>query len=211
MSQVVSGVTEKLQDLMPGKIGSNARYETSSVERLIMLADRAVRERTSNLYHQQEITLVTNQSEYTLDSEFIDVVSVEYASDGSTYDESLESVTLDDLDKFDFNWRNVGGIQPECYTLLSAPGTPTAKILIWQPLASAGVQTIRVTGRGIGTSTAVVPDDVQAKCHVPYVMAMLTASEPQKAATWFARFLNGCDEVASRTRNKYVENPVRVR
>ena len=54
MSQVVTGVTQKLQDLMPDQIGTNRRWSTTALERYIMLADRAVRERTENLESQSD-------------------------------------------------------------------------------------------------------------------------------------------------------------
>jgi hypothetical protein len=212
MSQVVSGVTEKLQDLLPGLIGSNLRWTTTDVERHIMLADRAVRERTGNLYHRQEIALVADTLEYTLDSEFIEIISVEYASDGSTYDHYLHPVTLDDLDKVNMNWRDDGGTRPEAYCVLSAPGTPTCKLLVYRPMSSVDSQTIRVTGLGIGATTTPVPDDVQMRCHVPYVMAVLKASEsPDEAAEWFGQYLAGCDEVRSRSLSKYPKGLTDVR
>lgn len=212
MSAVLSGVLEKLKDVMPADIGSNRRYSDSDVERYIMLADRVVRERTENRYHQQEITLVTDTLEYTLDSEFIDIVSVEFSDDGSTYQWRLNPVTLTDLDKMEVTWRDSGGARPNYYVVLSAPGTPTAKILVWRPLSSAGSQKIKVTGHGIGTTTSDVPDDVQGKCHVPYVMAMLKAEdEPREAAQWYAEFIDGCESVKARTKHRYSSPPVVVR
>jgi len=204
MSELVSGVTEKLQDLLPGQIGSNARWTTTDVERHIMMADRAVRERLENRYHEQEISLVADTAEYTLDSEFIDIVSVEYASDGSTYDYYLSPVTFDDLDKIDIGWRDNGGSRPEYYTLISAPGLPQAKIHVYRPMTSVDSQTIRVTGIGLGATDTEVPDDIQAKCHVPYVMCMLMAHEsPRESTDWFRKYLDGVEEIRRRTRSRY--------
>lgn len=50
MSQLVTGVTQKLQDLLPDQIGTNRRWDSTTLERLIMLADRAVRERTETSF-----------------------------------------------------------------------------------------------------------------------------------------------------------------
>ena len=212
MSQVVTGVLQKLQDLMPGDIGDNLRWSTSDVERYTILADRAVRERTENLYHRQTINLVQDTLEYSLDTEFIDIVSVEYASDGSTYDYYLRPITLDDLDKISLSWRDDGGVRPEFYTVLSAPGMAITKLLVYRPMTSVDSQTLRVTGIGIGTGTTAVPDDVQGKCHVPYVMAILMASDaPQKSAEWFGQYLSGCDEVRRRTRSRYSQGVSNVR
>jgi len=204
MSQVVTGVTQKLQDLLPGQIGANLRWTTTDVERHIMMADRAVSERVGNRYHQQEISLTQDTFEYTIDSEFIDVISVEYASDGSTYDWFLNPATLDDLDKISFQWRSEGGTRPDYYCVLSAPGLPTARLLIYRPMTAVVAQTIRVTGLGIGVTTTPVSDDVQAKCHVPYVMAMLMApSDPRRAAELYGEYLGGCDEVRRRYASRH--------
>lgn len=208
MGELVSGVTQKLQDLLPGQIDANGRWTTTAVERHIMMADRAVRERLENRYHQQEIDLVADTAEYTLDSEFIDIVSVEYAADGSTYDYYLSPVTFDDLDKLDIGWRDNGGSRPEYYTVISAPGLPAAKIHVYRPMTDVDSQTIRVTGIGLGATDTEVNDDIQAKCHVPYVMAILKATEdPKQAADWFRQYLDNCEEIRRRTRSRYAYAP----
>ena len=204
MSQVSSGVLQKLQDILPGQIGSNLRWSTTDVERYTMLADRAVRERVDNLYHEQEIVLTEDTLEYTLDSEFIDIVTVEFSSDGSTYDRYLNPGTLDDLDNKTISWRDSGGTRPEFYTLLSAPGCPESKILIWRPMISVDSQTIKVIGHGVGTTTTYVADDIQGKCYVPYVMALLKAkSTPQEAFKWFGQYVDGCSTIRGRTVSRH--------
>lgn len=212
MSQVVTGVTQKLQDLLPNQIGSNRRWTTAAVERYIMLADRAVRERTENLFTFQNISLVSATAEYTLDSEFIDVVAVEYSSDGTTFDYYLKPATFDDFDRMNVNWRDDGGTRPEYYTLLSAPGLPTASIHIYRPLTTATTQVIRVHGHRIGTTTTTVPDHVQDECHVPFCMAMMVAKDdPQQAAMWYGRFVAGCERQARRSVSPYAQAPVDVK
>ena len=211
MSQVVSGVLEKLQDLLPNQIGDNRKWSTAVVTQHIMFADRLVRERTGNLYHQQEITLANDTAEYALDNEFIDIVSVEFATDGSTYDWFLKPATLDDLDKISLSWRDDGGTRPELYTLLGTPGIPSCKIQLYRPISTVGAQTILVTGLGIGTTTTTCPDDVQNKCHVPHVLAVLTAKRnPKEAATWFGKYLAGCDEVRRRTLSRHSKGTLRI-
>ena len=73
MSQVVSGVLEKLGDLLPNQIGTNRRWSTAAVTRHIMFADNLVREKTENRYHQQIIPLqegeVGDVVTYSLDNE----------------------------------------------------------------------------------------------------------------------------------------------
>ena len=212
MSAIQAGVLEKVQDLLPNQIGTNRAWATTSVERHIMNADRLVRERTGNLYHQQEIILTNGTSEYALDTEFIDIVSVEFAIDGSTYDWYLKPVTLDDLDKINITWRDDGGTRPEAYTLLSTPGLPSCKIQVWRPITTVSAQTILVTGYGIGTTTTDCPDDIQNKCHVPHVMAVLLAKkDPKGAASWYQMYLEGCDEVRRRTLSKLPKGALDVK
>jgi len=212
MSEVLTGTLEKLKDIMPNDIGDNRRFSDDDAERYIMLTDRLVREKVENRHHEQEISLVTGTMEYTLDSEFIDVLSVEFSSDGTTYDRELKPVTLDDLDKINYNWRDSGGSLPGVYALIGTPGTPTAKILIWRPLNSGGTQTIKVIGHGIGGTTADQPDYVQGKCHVPLIMAIVMAEEDlNEALNWYARYNDGCFDVRGKSRNRYAQSPVRVR
>ena len=211
MSAVQANVLIKLQDLLPNQIGTNRKWATADVERHIMFADRLVRERTGNLYHQQEISLVADTLEYALDSEFIDIVSVEFASDGSTYDWYLRPVTLDDLDKISLSWRDDGGTRPEFYTLIGAPGISRTKVLIYRQMSAVDSQTIRVTGIGMGATDSDCPSDVQNKCHVPHVMAVLLAKEnPQLAAEWFGKYLQGCEVVRRRTLSRYAGGTSRV-
>jgi len=211
-SAVQAGVLAKIQDLLPNQIGTNRRWAQADVERHIMYADGLIRERIGNLYHQQEITLLADTREYSLDSEFIDIVSVEYASDGSTYDWYLNPVTLDDLDKVNVGWRDDGGSRPEFYTLLGAPGVPTSKIQVWRPMSTVTGETIRVTGLGIGATTTTCSEDIQNKCHLPHVMAVLLAkSDPQAAAQWFAKYLEGVDVARRRTLSKLGRGSVNVK
>ncbi len=211
MSQVLTGVKEKIGDLLPGQIGDNLKWSAAAIERYVMLADRAVRERTGNLYLQQEIDLTTD-SEYSLDSKFIDITSVEYASDGSSFNWYLKPATLDDLDKLNRSWRDDGGSRPEYYVILGAPGTPNSKLMIYRPMSSASSQKLRVTGLAIGESTTICSDDIQSKCHVPYVMTLLSAGKSAKeAADWYGKYLDGCDEVRRRTMNKAPSGVTRVK
>jgi len=177
-----------------------------------MYADGLVRERIGNLYHQQEISLLADTLEYSLDAEFIDIVSVEYASDGSTYDWHLNPLTLDDLDKISVRWRQDGGDRPRFYTLIGAPGVPTSTIQVYQPPTSTTGSTVLVTGTGIGISTTTCSDDIQNKCHVPHVMAVLLAkSDPKAAANWFGQYKKGIEEVRRRTISKLSKGSVDVR
>jgi len=211
MSAVQAGVLEKVQDLLPKKIGTNRTWSTEAVERYIMFADGLIRERTGNLYHQQEIDLLDGTIAYTLDSAFIDIVSVEFATDGTTYDWYLKPVTLDDLDKISVSWRDDGGTRPEFFTLLGTPGLPSCQIQVYRPITTVDAQTILVTGLGIGTTTTTCPDDVQNKCHVPYVMSVLLAKKnPQESASWLGKYFAGCDEVRRRTLSRHSKGTLNV-
>ena len=211
-SAVQAGVLAKIQDLLPNQIGTNRRWAQADVERHIMYADGLIRERVGNLYHQQEITLLADTREYAIDSEFIDIVSVEYALDGSTYDWYLKPLTLDDLDKISVRWRQDGGDRPRFYTLLGAPGVPTSKIQIYQPPTASTGSSVRVTGIGSGATTTTCSDDIQNKCHVPHVMAVLLAkSDPKQAANWFGKYQSGVEEVRRRTLSKLSKGSVDVR
>jgi hypothetical protein len=212
MSQVYTGVLEKLQDLLPGQIGTNRRWSTEAVERHIALADRAVRERIENYETYQDITLQAGVRVYNLDSTFIDVFAVEYAADGATFDHDVLPATFEDFDRLSIRWRDDGGTKPEFYTLLSAPGTPSSQILIHRPMTSVdGTETLRVWGHHRGddwyddaTNGQYQPDDIQMSCHVPYVMAILVAGEDASAASqWYDRFLSGIDKVSRRTVSRY--------
>jgi hypothetical protein len=211
MSQVVSGVLERLGDILPNQIGENRRWSTAAVTQHIMFADRLVRERTGTLYHVQEFFVRDDGNEYTLESEFIDIISVEFAQDGSTYDWYLKPLTLDDLDKINIRWRKDSGTRPEFYSVLSTPGVFSATLLIYRTMSAVDGQKIRVTGLSTGTSTTVCPDDILSKCHVPHVMAVLLAKEnPRKAAEWFGKYLSGVDEVRRRTLSKYSSGTIPI-
>ena len=215
MSQVVSGVLEKLKDMLPNQIGTNRRWSDASVERHIMFADRLVRERVGNLYHQQIITLRAYDEDvasvYDLDDEFIDIISVEYASDGSTYDWYLKPATLDDLDKLSLSWRGGPRLRPERYTLLGTPGAHTTTLQVYGEPTTVGVDTLKVTGLGTGATTSDCADDIQGKCHVPHVMSVLLAKQnPNEAASWFTKYLDGCETVRRRTISKYSQGTNQV-
>lgn len=222
MSTLVSGVTTKLQDLLPGRIGTNNQWSESYIASVILLADAAAKERCEMYRISQEIDLVADQHNYDLDSGFIDIEFVEFASDGSTYDRYLTPATLDDLDCSGPKWRVSRTDTPEEFALLSTPGTQEtssgagdgAKITIHPTLSAAVAQKIKVTGLArlsgslLEVATAKMPDDVQNKVHVPYVMQFLFASkEPKKAERYRQKYLMGCNIVRDRFRNRYSEDP----
>lgn len=207
MSALQSGSLAKLQDLLPNQIGSNRRWPTALVEDLIMLAARAAAERIGFMHREQEIDLTDGTSEYTLDSEFISVVRVDYASsapDGgsglSTYDDYLEATTFSKFDEYRRSWRSDTGVRPEWYTLLSTPGTPAASIFIYPPIATVGGQRIRVKGLGIPAVGTTVHEDIQDRFIVPYVMSMLYATEDEDMA---AQYMGEVESAVPSLRGRY--------
>lgn len=166
----------------------------------------------------QEITLVDNTNEYQLNSKFVSVESVEFALDGSTYERPLKACTLEDLDAISAKWRYDTGQEPTRYALLSTPGLQYvisgvsggqgARIVIHRMLAVASPSKIRVSGWGIGTTSATIPDDVQERVHVPYCMAVLRGEHDPKEAAWFyQQFVKGCDELKGRFVQPYQDAP----
>ena len=166
------------------------------------------------LWVSEEISLTDDTHEYALDSKFIQVMTVEFASDGSSYDQHLKPASMQELDNISRRWRLDRGTRPERYVLLSTPGqqsvtagdTNGSRILIYRPLATAGSSTIRVQGWGIGATTTVVPDDIQERVLVPHVMAVLRApQDAAKAVAYYKKFLGGCDEIRGRYTQPYAD------
>jgi|GEM_PF-5047628 len=212
MSAVVTGVKAKLADLLPDQIGSGKRWSDALVGGYIMAADAAVRDRCETLWYSQAIDLVDDQIEYDLNSRFITIKSVEFSSDGTNYDDFLQPATLGDFDDVSQLWRLDRSARPEFYALLSAPGLPdttgsaddSAKIVIYRGISSTSGEKIRVNGYGIGLTSSAVPDDIQYKVHVPYVMAMLLAHQDTRSAVAsYREFQRGCIEARARFTNKH--------
>jgi len=202
MSQVVTGVQAKLENLYPGQIGDNRRWSTEYIESLITAADKAARDRCETLLIQQVIPLVADQAYYDLSSNFISIVSVEYSSDGTNYDDELRPVTYEDLDLRTQRWRDDTSTWPHEYALESAPGMPSndaSRIMVYRTMSAVTSQQIRVNGYGIGATTSNVPDDVQYAALVPYVRAMLSLpGDVQTASTFYKQFIEGCNKIRAR-------------
>ena len=217
MSAVVAGTKLKLQNLMPGMIGTNRTYSDSYVEDLIMAGFNEVAEKCDLLTSKVVIDLVADTLIYDLNKSFIDVHSVDFLPQGGDPDGTLTAVTLDDLDRMSRKWRDDRGTRPEFYTLLSVPGIPEtesgvsddgSKILIYRPMATVDDDQVQVVGTTVGVSATLAPEDIQRFCLVPYVMAHLKAvSQPSVAHKHYARFLNGCDRVRGRYGVKLTETP----
>ena len=206
MSAVVSGVKSKLNLRLPGQIGTNKQWSDAYVEALILAAAHAACERIGYQWVTQTISLVNNTHEYALNSNIIAVHAVKYSADGTNYDDHLSPTTLGQLDRFTSKWRQDRGTRPSEYALLSAPGLQnvattgvSAKIIVYRALSSVGSAKIKVEGAGIGTAASGVPDDVQERVHVPYVMSILrSVQNPEEAAAHYGKYIDGCDYVRGR-------------
>lgn len=219
MSAVVAGVKAKLALKLPGQIGTNRQFSDTYVETLILAAAHAAAERIGYQWGLQEITLVNNQSEYALSSNFIEVLSVDFSADGTSYTRHLSPVTMHGLDKINTNWRDDRSSEPNRYALLSTPGLQsqttellavnTGKILVYPAMSTAGGAKIRVAGHIIGTTTTSLPDGVLERVHVPYVMSILRSTQnPQDSAAWYQEFVSECDKARARFVNQYIEGTV---
>jgi hypothetical protein len=208
VSAVGSGVLDKLQRRLPNQIGTNRQWTTSYISSLILAAAHAAEERLGMTWVSSEVAMTNNTSEYPLDSKFIEVVTVEFALDGTTYQRELEAVTFEDLDHINLNWRDDTGQEPTRYALLSTPGTQSvtdatplsgSRIVIHRKMGTAGSAKIKVSGWGIGTAASNVPDGAQERVFIPYILSILRAEHDVKEANWFYdKFLTGCDEIKGR-------------
>lgn len=214
MSAVVSGVKAKLDLRLPGQIGTNKQWSDSYIESLCLAAAHAACERIGYQWVSEEISLVDDTHEYAVASKFIEIVTVEFALDGSNYEQHLTPATLQELDAISRRWRLDRGQRPERYVLISAPGhQPSAvggsngsRIIVYRPLSTAGSSTIRLSGWGIGTASSNVPGDVQERVHVPYVMAVLKApQDPGLAMRNYRKFVIECDKLRGRFQQPYAD------
>lgn len=219
MSAVVAGVKAKLALKLPGQIGTNRQWSDTYVETLILAAAHAASERIGYQWVEQTITPAANTFEYALNSTFVEVSSVDYSADGTSYTRHLSPISLQKLDRLNVNWRDDRAIEPTRYALISTPGLQsdttaiaannTAKILIHPAPTGTGAARIRIGGFGIGSSTQSVPDGLMERVHVPYVMSILRSTQnPQEAMVYYRQFVDGCDEVRGRFADQYVTGTV---
>ena len=221
MSTVLSGVMAKVQAALPDQIGQNSRWDTTTVQSLIVAADRATKDLCEIHRGSVEISMVDDTISYDVATDFISIDKVEFSLDGTNYDWLLQPRSLVDLDRLSQSWRNDRSTRPDFYSLLSAPGVQEdsvgvvpSQILLYPSLATAGSATLRITGVvipvGLQIINGVAPEDVQSKCHVPYVLSVLYAVEsPRRAAEYYAQFKQGCESVRNRFRAQYAEHPSR--
>lgn len=226
MGNVATGVLAKVKAQLPNQIGTNLRWTDATVGSLILAADRATRDLCEVNYGEVEIDLIDDTIGYELSPIFISINKVEFALDGTTYDWILASQSMTDLDSRSHSWRTDRSTRPDFYALLSAPGVQRggtvaaesaivpSQILLYPALTSAGSAKIKVTGvvvPGVNMfAGANAPNDVQTKCHVPYVLSILYAVEsPERSAAEYQKFKKGCETVRNRFRSQYKDHPAR--
>ncbi len=212
MPTVLSDGLTMVKGMMPGLIGSNKRWTDELVTTLLVAADRQTRERLGMHVHEQEISLADNDASYSLDPEFVGIILVEFALDGTNYDWIVRAASYDEFDAARTKWRTMRNSRPQTYTLASVPGmqagsTNYSQIVLYPCPSTAGSSKIRVTGPAVAAvadqDTATAPLDVLKKCHVPFVLAVLYHREqPQLAAGYYAEFDRGCQIV----RDRYYQN-----
>jgi hypothetical protein len=205
---------------MPGQIGPGRRWETPFINLLVDAADAEIREYCDLSYKTQDVSLSDGVVEYELNDDCIAIYSVEWATDGSTYDTKLEAVSFDDLDATSRLWRDDGGSEPSQYTVTSTPGVPTltglsgatcSTIIIYPKVATVGSAVMRVrylcTGGTTGSASQFAIDNV----YVPYIRAILAApSSDQKQAAiasgFYEQYLAGRDQLKRSAGREYSAN-----
>ena len=212
MGTVLGTGLQMVKDLLPEQVGTNKRWTDAFVQAVIACADRAVRERIGVHFHTQVITLANDTATYDLDPEFVSIDTIEFSTDGTTYDWRLEAQSLKGMSDRMPAWRDSRGTRPDLYALLSTPGTQgqaspaivPSQVVIYPCLASVTSETIRVTGSAVignttDLATATVGTDILKKCHLPYVLSVLYAVEsPERAQVEYDNFIVGCQTVKSR-------------
>ena len=226
MSNVLAGMIEKVKAKLPDQIGLNARWTDDLLKAIIIAADRATRDLCEVHRLTTEITLTDDTISYDVPTNYISIDKVEFSLDGTNYDWLLQSRSTFDLDAISHTWRTDRSTRPDFYTMLSAVGvqgngtdeTPS-QILLYPALTTAGSAKIRVTGVAVplvnqytsAIQTAVMPEDVQSRCLVPYVLSVLFAtSSPERSAGEYQKFKSGCEEVRNRFRSQFSDHPSRT-
>ena len=227
MSNVLAGMIEKVKAKLPDQIGLNSRWTDDLLKSIIIAADRATRDLCEVHRLTTGIALTDDTISYDVPTNYISIDKVEFSLDGTNYDWLLQSRSMADLDTVSHTWRTDRSTRPDFYTLVSAPGVQAnsddyipSQLLVYPALTAAGSAKIRVTGVAVPTAglyvhpfaPAVMPDDVQSKCMVPYVLSVLYATKsPARSAEEYRKFKSGCESVRNRFRSTYKDFPSRGR
>ena len=142
MGAIASEVTAKVRLRSPDLAG---RWTDADIQKLVHLADLAVKESCETYWAAEEINLHNGTMYYGLPDNIIAVRSVEFSSDGTDYDYVVKPIIYDELDGFSYKWPDHTGTIPEYFLVFSAPGVNGySRIMIWRPIATVTNEKIRV-------------------------------------------------------------------
>ncbi len=210
MSNLVSGVTSKVRAMAPDYA---YRWDDSLVRSIIHLADLAVREGADMEWATHDITLNDGAYYYALPTDAVRIQSVMYASDGINFQDPLEPVEVEDIDRLHPRWKDDTGT-PSCYVLWSVPGvTGYSVIMLWRALSTVSGEKIRINYlRCLETVSEIdavsVPDHIQQNVYLPYVLGTLRAQEqPNEAEALMAEYKRGLIRVRGEFQHRGDEYP----
>ena len=212
MTALISGVTALARAMAPDH---EDQWTDANVQSAIHLADLAICEEVGIVWATSEITLLDGAYYYDLPTDVVTVRAVEYASDGSTFDEVLKCVTIPDMDDIDLNWQDSSGT-PSLFSLLSVPGTEDySKIMIWRPIASVSGQKVRVNYLACRRTEADlsgvdVPDRFQQELYLPYVLSLMKQGEDaMSAARYMSEYRRNIESARARYGHRSAERSYR--
>ena len=208
MSALISGVTALARAMAPDH---QDQWTDANVQSAIHLADLAICEEVGVVWATHEIPLIDGAIYYALPDDIVKVRAVEYAVDGSTFDEVLKCVTLPEMDDIDMNWQDAAGT-PSLFSLLSVPGTDSySKIMVWKPILSVASQAVRINYLGCRAAEADLsgvdtPDEIQQSLYLPYVMSLMKQGEdPMEAAGYMVEYRKNVSKAKSKYGHKTAE------
>jgi len=197
------------------------RWTDDEIEDIVHIADCLVRERCHLSTGATEISLTNGEMYYDLADGIVAITSVEYAEDGSDYDDYLIEATYRDLDDTMILWRDATGTRPTHYVVHGLPGcvgtggagNALSQIMIWRPIATTASQSVKVrylaytsAPSGLSWNATSAPEWVQYLVHVPLTLALLYANhDVDRAVEFLKEYLNGISQVRARTVTEYGE------
>ena len=208
MSDLVNTVTSLVRAMAPDY---DYRWSDAMIKQMVHLADLEIREQADMEWAEYEIELDPDTYWYNLPTDVIEVRSVMYSRDGLDFEDMLRPVTIDDIDRFHWKWRDDTGT-PEYYSLLSTPGIVSfSKILIWPALGSVSSEKINIhylkCREDVSDIASIdVPDRVIQNVYLPYVLGVLRANEdPAEAEMYMSEYRRGLLKVRGQYQHRFRE------
>lgn len=198
MVPLINEITSMIRLMAPD---SANRWSDARIKTAAHLADLAVCEFGDAVYASYEIELVDGAMYYDLPSDIVDVRSVEYSSDGVTYDTLLKAISIQELDRISTTWQDDTGTSPSVYVLLSVPSSGRySRILLWRPVSATSGEKVRVNYTKCRVEKADL-DAVSAQqdaihgLYVPYSLALLYAADnASMAAEYMGEYRRNIDK-----------------